>query len=270
MDSLSHFFFKLNLDTSEWKNSMGTGLGFPFIIKKFRNDFQYIAGLCTHLVVIADWYKEVLKINGIPSEKVSFIPQGLTGKGFSKKSTELLAHGPIKILYLGRITPIKGLLILLKALKDIKGNFFELNIYGDVTDEVYYKQCMSFVEGNENVHWYPSCISDKVPEIMSEHDLVCVPSICAEMAPLVIQEAFAAGLPVLAADAPGNAEMVTHEKNGWLFEMGNSKSLMEILILLSQNREFITKAMRSFPVNRKFDEVAQAYDDLYRNKIVAI
>lgn len=42
-----------------------------------------------------------------------------------------------------------------------------------------------------------------------------------EMSPLVIQEAFAARLPVIASNVYGNAEQITHGENGLLFNFND-------------------------------------------------
>jgi glycosyltransferase involved in cell wall biosynthesis len=45
------------------------------------------------------------------------------------------------------------------------------------------------------------------------------------MSPLVIKEAFAAGIPVLASNVYGNAEQINDGKNGWLFKFNDSDAL---------------------------------------------
>jgi len=52
---------------------------------------------------------------------------------------------------------------------------------------------------------------------MAAVDWVVVPSIWWENSPLVIQEAFAHGRPVICSDIGGMAEKVAHEKNGLHF-----------------------------------------------------
>jgi glycosyltransferase involved in cell wall biosynthesis len=60
---------------------------------------------------------------------------------------------------------------------------------------------------------------------MSEIDWVVVPSIWWENSPLVIQEAFHFGRPVICSDIGGMAEKVTDEVNGLHFRAGDSASL---------------------------------------------
>jgi glycosyltransferase involved in cell wall biosynthesis len=64
-----------------------------------------------------------------------------------------------------------------------------------------------------------------VPRLMENIDWVVVPSIWWENSPLVIQEAFGHGRPVLCSDIGGMAEKVTHQVNGLHFRAGDPKSL---------------------------------------------
>ena len=60
---------------------------------------------------------------------------------------------------------------------------------------------------------------------MAEIDWVVVPSIWWENSPLVIQEAFLHGRPVICSDIGGMAEKVEHEVNGLHFRVGDHAAL---------------------------------------------
>ncbi len=64
---------------------------------------------------------------------------------------------------------------------------------------------------------------------MAEIDILVVPSLWYENAPLVIYEAFASNTPVIATALGGMAEAVTHEVNGLLFDRGNVPELANML-----------------------------------------
>jgi glycosyltransferase involved in cell wall biosynthesis len=59
-----------------------------------------------------------------------------------------------------------------------------------------------------------------------------VPSIWYENSPYSILEAFAHGLPVIATDLGGMAELVRHEESGLLFRRGDAASLAQQLARL--------------------------------------
>jgi glycosyltransferase involved in cell wall biosynthesis len=69
----------------------------------------------------------------------------------------------------------------------------------------------------------------ELPRLMEQIDWVVVPSIWWENSPLVIQEAFAHGKPVICSDIGGMAEKVTHGVNGLHFRVGDPSSLADVL-----------------------------------------
>src|SRR6185503_11624350 len=64
-----------------------------------------------------------------------------------------------------------------------------------------------------------------LPSLMEKVDWVVVPSRWWENSPLVIQEAFAHGRPVISSDIGGMAERVVHGVNGLHFRVGDPVSL---------------------------------------------
>lgn len=69
----------------------------------------------------------------------------------------------------------------------------------------------------------------ELPDLMEQVDWVVVPSVWWENAPLVIQEAFTHGRPVICSDIGGMAEKVTDGVNGLHFRTGDPRSLAKVL-----------------------------------------
>jgi glycosyltransferase involved in cell wall biosynthesis len=70
---------------------------------------------------------------------------------------------------------------------------------------------------------------DEVARLMANVDWVVVPSIWWENSPLVIQEAFQHGRPVICSDIGGMAEKVEAGTNGLHFRAGDATHLAETL-----------------------------------------
>lgn len=66
---------------------------------------------------------------------------------------------------------------------------------------------------------------DSLPELMANIDWVVIPSIWWENSPLVIQEAFQHGRPVICSNVGGMAEKVSDDVNGLHFRVGDSIDL---------------------------------------------
>lgn len=72
---------------------------------------------------------------------------------------------------------------------------------------------------------------DDVPDLLAAADVFALPSRF-EGLPLAVLEAMAAGLPVVAARAPGTAEVVEHGRTGFLVEPGDPEGLAGALALV--------------------------------------
>jgi glycosyltransferase involved in cell wall biosynthesis len=79
-----------------------------------------------------------------------------------------------------------------------------------------------------------------VETLLQHHDVFVLPS-RREGFGLALVEAMAAGLPVVASNLQGPAEIITHGENGLLFEPGNIDSLVSQLLMLIEQPEWIPR-----------------------------
>jgi glycosyltransferase involved in cell wall biosynthesis len=217
---------------------------------------------CNKFVVLTNWYKKVLLQNGVNENNLSLITQGLPSDVIVNK-TERSAKLPLKIIFVGRISHFKGLHLLLEAYKEFSFSQLELSIYGKDGNDDYAKECKKIVERLPNVKWNNILESNDVLQTMANHHLLCLPSTFSEMSPLVIQEAFAAGIPVLASNVYGNAEQITDGENGWLFNFNDTDDLTNKLQMLINNPALIDNAKLKIKPVKSFLSVADEYQKLY-------
>jgi len=78
--------------------------------------------------------------------------------------------------------------------------------------------------------------NEKVPEYMAAADIFVLPSL-SEGFPVVIVEAMASGLPIVATNITGLPEIVHDGENGFLVEPKNPAELAERILLLLQDDE---------------------------------
>jgi len=266
--SVATFSKRLNYDTTSWDNSIGTAIGFPNIIKKLKSDLLELAENCDHLVTLTDWYKEILTLNGVPRQKIQHIPQGLPTTHIpSEKKSEINNAQDLKVIFIGRISHIKGVHILIEAVKEITEKNISLDIYGRDNDDGYAKYCKSISSGNLNIRWRGELQPAKVIDILSGFDILCLPSTIAEMSPLVILEAFAASVPVIASNVYGNAQQIENNVNGWLFNFNDKDDLKKKLLQLADNRLIIEEAKKHLPEINSFNSVAASHLELYKSVI---
>ena len=265
LNNMAMGLFHLNIDSTALNSSMGTALGFPFVIDKLKKDVLRLSVLAQKIVVIADWYQQVLKRNHVAEEKMVFIKQGLPNNEIRKRNISLFT-APLRIVYVGRITLLKGLHLLLEAVLKIPRQQIELDIYGVDTNDSYILDCKEKTKNHENIHWKGRINSSELIDALSKYHLLCLPS-AFEMSPLVIQEAFAAGIPVLASDVYGNAEQVKDGENGWLFKLNDENDLNDKLEMLINHPGMIVKAREKLPAVNTFKKVGTDHIELYKDVI---
>jgi glycosyltransferase involved in cell wall biosynthesis len=259
---------KIGLDTTNWNIKSGTALGTANIIKKLKDDFNTLINSCDHVVVITEWYKKVLLLNGVDSKKISLIKQGLPFiTALSKTKKNKKGDEPIRLIFLGRISPFKGLHLLLEALQLLSETKISLDIYGQPSDAEYEQRCRQLTAFKINIQWKYVLHQRDVVATMQDYDAICLCSTFSEMSPLVIQEAFAANIPVIASEVYGNMEQIIHNFNGLLFRFNDTDSLRTQLQRCIEEPGLLLQLSKNICPVKEFDEVAYEYQSLYKSFI---
>lgn len=81
-----------------------------------------------------------------------------------------------------------------------------------------------------------------LPALLAEVDIVIVPSIVAETYSIVIREAFANGIPVIASDIGALPDAIRPEENGWLVAPGDAAGLAALLVELDADQARLRRA----------------------------
>jgi glycosyltransferase involved in cell wall biosynthesis len=260
--------YKLGIDFSKQNHTMATALGFPFLIKQIKNNLIRLSYSCDRFVVVAKWYKDILEINGVNPNKIVSISQVLPQFVDESIINEYqIPELPVKMVFVGRISAFKGLDILISTLKDIPVDSITLDIYGYDPFDEYSNDCKKQSSLMENVRWRGALKPGTVVQTLRSYHLLCLPSTFSEMSPLVIQEAFAAGIPVVASDVYGNAEQIQHNYNGLLFKFKDSKSLKSELEKIIKSPSILKELNSNIKPPLTFDKVGLAYAELYNELI---
>jgi glycosyltransferase involved in cell wall biosynthesis len=137
---------------------------------------------------------------------------------------------PIKpgfALFVGRITPEKGIHTLLTAWAELAPNR-QLKIAGD-------GPLLEQLTPAHNIEFLGRQTSAQISKLMATADFLVLPSEWYEGFPMVIVEAFAHGLPVLASRLGSMTNIIQDGKNGLLFNPADTKDLQQKLEQLFQN-----------------------------------
>jgi glycosyltransferase involved in cell wall biosynthesis len=168
-------------------------------------------------IALTDFARNKFIEGGFPAEKIFVKPNYLQndpGPGDGKGNYAL---------FVGRLTPEKGISTLLEAWRQI-GNDLPLQIAGDgplASDVEKASREM------ENVTWLKWLPREEILQRMKDASALILPSTWYEGFPMIISEAFAVGLPVITSNLGSMSSIVDHQRTGLHFEPGNSAALVE-------------------------------------------
>lgn len=152
---------------------------------------------------------------GLPTDRISVKPNFR----IPVPSSSATRQG---FLFVGRLSPEKGVSILLDAWRSLPDQ--HLTIVGDGPDAAALRER---APGNVTFTG-PLSPSDVQSKMLGAVALV-MPSVWYEGFPMTIVEAYASGLPVIASRIGSLSEIVHHSKTGLLFEPGSPKALATTL-----------------------------------------
>lgn len=173
-----------------------------------------------------------------------------------KKPENSINLNNLKILFAGAIIKTKGLHTLLEALSLMsidERNRIKIFIAGKINfKNDYYQICNDLIiKNNINAAWLNWV--DNIPELMSDMDVVCLPSFTEGM-PRVIQEGMSLAKICVATPVGGISDLIIDGKTGYLFGVEDSEALKNVLsnILCKNYEHSIGKSARQ-RVFSKFD-----------------
>ena len=209
------------------------------------------------------------------------IPNGITVDNFLKSpdlsvKKELKLENKKIILFVGQIRESKGIHILIKSLKKVKEKYPEifLLIVGRIptTHGIdYVKFLIRIIEDNKlrnSVRFLLDVSDELLKSIYSIADIFVLPSLYFEYQGIVLLEAMVSNVPVIGSITEGIPEMIKNEKNGLLFEKGNSDDLSDKIIKLIDDKELrdnlIEKANLIIDQKYNWDIIAEQIINLYK------
>ncbi len=204
--------------------------------------------------------------SGIHPEKLIVIPNALDPADF--QSLRRAPARPIQTLgFLGRFDPIKRIPDLIRALL-LADPGLRLSLFGDGPDRPRIISMIDRLNLNQRVTLHgmvrtPQAALDRI-------DLLALPSE-AEGMPMVLIEAMAAGLPIVATDAPGIRDVITHEQTGLLVPIASPQSLAAAITRLSADpalrQRLIANALQKVQQQYTWEAVLPLYkSQLFKNQ----
>ncbi|HEY9238078.1 MAG TPA: glycosyltransferase [Burkholderiaceae bacterium] len=143
--------------------------------------------------------------------------------------------GPLKVVFAGRLTREKGLLVLLEAVKTAwhAGAAVILDVFGEGPLEDECRRQIELMGSDAPVRMRGTMpYGKRFFEELRTYDMLVVPTLSDEQ-PRIIFDAYAQGLPVLASQTDGLLQCVEENVTGFLFPPGNVRTLSERFVQIA-------------------------------------
>ena len=197
----------------------------PAIVE--REEAEYEAA--DSIAVPSTFAKRTFIERGISENKLIVNPYGVDLVRF-KPSKREPGTGPVKILSVGRVGIRKGIVDLITAFQPLAGKA-ELHLVGPV--EPVMRKLLNAMP-MEGVQLRGPFAADELPAIYQDADIFCLPSL-EEGFPLVLLQAMASGLAVVATPETGAEDIITEGTEGHIVNAGDSRGLGNALAALVED-----------------------------------
>jgi glycosyltransferase involved in cell wall biosynthesis len=173
----------------------------------------------------------------VHADRYVHIPNGYDPKLFKPgPRANAFGFGPEMpvILYVGRFTAVKRVNLLIEAYERARPGFrtrAPLVLVGGFPDEWEGEHPRETIEriGARDVHLAGWHDHDELADIYRSGDVVVLPSVREQFGQVLV-EGMACGLPAIAVDAHGPADIIRHGDTGWLVEPDDEQSLANALV----------------------------------------
>ncbi len=200
---------------------------------------------------------------GLPWRRVT-IPNGIPLRGRPMAAPS--AEGPLRLIAVGRMVPVKGHALLLDAVAQLRNEgvdvVLELCGDGELMPEMK-AQVRSL--GIEDAVTFPGSVDD-IPWRLSHSDLFVMPSL-SEGLPISSLEAAAAGLPLLVTTGGGAGTLIEAGAGGLVVDKGSVQALVDgVRTLAGRDLAALGRASRRLVVeDYSIEAAASAYEALYED-----
>lgn len=214
-------------------------------------------------VALTEFARRKFVEGGLPSEKIVVKPNFVhpdPGMGQGRGDY---------VLFVGRLSEEKGLDTLLAAQEQF-GKQVQLKLLGDGPLAPRVAEAAK----RQKLEWLGQLPKDRVVGMMKDAQALIFPSVWYEGFPMVIAEAYAVGLPVIASDLGSMSSLIEHGRTGLRFRPGDPEDLAgQVKWAVTHPAELsrMRKAARAkfeaeYTAERNYQLLLETYDQVIHNR----
>lgn len=195
---------------------------------------EYLSELknCDYFLAPCLFVKRTLLFCGIREDRIIQLPLGVDTNMFPMKDYRIKkSSDKLKLLFVGRVEPGKGIYYLLEAIRALSDFKIEMTVVGSIYCN------MEELRGlNENVIFAGSKMKTEMPAIYQNADVLIAPSLW-EGFGFTILEAMSSGVPVIGSRDSAAETILTNFKDGFVIDPCSVKEIVDKIIWFNNNRQ---------------------------------
>jgi glycosyltransferase involved in cell wall biosynthesis len=194
---------------------------------------------------------------------------GVDPADYEPRPRERAPGDPLRVLTVARLEPRKGQEVLLEAVAQLRrdGHEVSLEVVGDGPARERAERRAEELGIAGSVTFAGAVDRERVADHYARADVFCLPSF-AEGVPVVLMEAMASGLPVVATQVMGIPELVQDGRTGRLVPPGRADALATALRELAADGDLVARlgeaARRRVVQDYALADSAAALEALFR------
>lgn len=244
----------------------------PFKSPEWMARIKKILGFSDHIITPSKSNYDKLMQIGIPSEKVSVIPNGYDSTIFKRPSVNdarrklNIPADKRVILSVGNLEIEKGHMYLVEAMEIVSKRRTDIVcfIVGSGGKKKELIRLINRLEVNNFLKLVGSKPHDEIPMWMNACDVFVLPSL-SESFGIVQIEAMACGKPVVATKNGGSEEIVIEDKLGILVEPKDPEGLLQAILVALEvewDAEYIREYSKQFAWERIAEKIVKVYEEV--------
>lgn len=220
----------------------------------------------------SEFLRERFVEQGYPAHAIRVVRTGIDAQAF-RAAQRVPRKQRLRVAFIGSLVPVKGAHLLLEAWgrlpqsTRLRGT---LDLFGPARYEPEYRRELELKAEQVGARLHGALSRAGVIARLCETDLLVVPSLWYENAPLVILEAIACRTPLLVADLGGMAELVRAGETGYRFRAGDVEDLAAGLVRALEDPGRLDELYANAREVRGLRELARDVEAVYREALESV
>jgi glycosyltransferase involved in cell wall biosynthesis len=203
---------------------------------------------------------------GVPPARIRTMDYGFVP--LVRRGARSASSARLRIGYVGTLVWHKGVHVLVDAVRRLPESSYELKIFGDPDVFPRYVADLRRRARGLPVHFMGKFDQRDVSDVYRQFDVLVVPSLWLENSPLVIHEAFMAGVPVVGARIGGIADLIDDGRTGLLYDPARAGALeaaLRGLVDAPRQMDDLSVGVQAHARVRSMADDADAWHALYND-----